>query len=146
MDFCHPERSEFAQTYPNNNVFLTMAWYISQSLLKKPGKYQKPKPQQTKNESIQETSSLGRKESKIQDQSRPSSEEGFVNLMDLCHMKPAELAKHLQKHEGGVVPQGDNVKDDHGSKNSIHGTRHINFASGGGKILGYNFQTPWYGG
>ena len=34
--------------------------------------------------------------------------------MDLCHLKNAELAKHLQKYKGRVVLRGDNVKDEEG--------------------------------
>ena len=38
----------------------------------------------------------------------------FANLMDLCHWKNAELAKHLQKHKGRFVLRGDNVTDEEG--------------------------------
>ena len=34
--------------------------------------------------------------------------------MDLCHLKNAELAKHLQKYKGKDVLWGDNVKDEEG--------------------------------
>ena len=34
--------------------------------------------------------------------------------MDLCHLKNAELVKHLQKYKGRVVLRGDNVKDEEG--------------------------------
>ena len=40
----------------------------------------------------------------------------FANLMDLCHMKKAELAKHLQKYKGRVVLWGGNVKDEEGHR------------------------------
>ena len=32
--------------------------------------------------------------------------------MDACHLKHAELAKHLQKYQSRVVLRGGNVKDD----------------------------------
>ena len=34
--------------------------------------------------------------------------------MDLCHLKNAELVKHLQQYKGRVVLRGDNVKDEEG--------------------------------
>ena len=40
----------------------------------------------------------------------------FANLMDLCHLKSAELAKRLQKCKGRVVLQRDNVKDEEGDR------------------------------
>ena len=38
----------------------------------------------------------------------------FASLMDICHLKNAELAKY-QKYKGRVVLRGDIVKDDSGS-------------------------------
>ena len=35
----------------------------------------------------------------------------FADLMALCFLKNAELAKHLQKYKGRVVLRGDNIKD-----------------------------------
>ena len=40
----------------------------------------------------------------------------FVNLMDPCHLKNAELAKHFQKYMERVVLLGDNVKDEEGHR------------------------------
>ena len=34
--------------------------------------------------------------------------------MDLCHLKNAELAKHLQKYKGRVVLRVENVRDEEG--------------------------------
>ena len=34
--------------------------------------------------------------------------------MDICHLKNAELARHLQKSRERVVLQDDNVKDEEG--------------------------------
>ena len=40
----------------------------------------------------------------------------FASLMDFCHLKTAELAKHLQTHKERVVLQRDNVKDEEGHR------------------------------
>ena len=39
----------------------------------------------------------------------------FASLMDICHLKNAELETKHQKYEGRVVLRGDIVKDDSGS-------------------------------
>ena len=39
----------------------------------------------------------------------------FASLMDLCHLDSSELEPQFQKYKGGVVLQGDIVKDDSGS-------------------------------
>ena len=39
----------------------------------------------------------------------------FASLMDLCHLKNAELEAKHQKYKGRVVLRGDIVKDDPGS-------------------------------
>ena len=39
----------------------------------------------------------------------------FASLMDICHLKNAELEAKHQKYKGGVVLRGDIVKDDSGS-------------------------------
>ena len=38
----------------------------------------------------------------------------FASLMDICHLKNAELEKKHQKYKGRVVLRGDTVKDDSG--------------------------------
>ena len=38
----------------------------------------------------------------------------FGTLMDLCHLKHAELAKGTQKYKGRVVFRGDFAKDEEG--------------------------------
>ena len=38
----------------------------------------------------------------------------FASLMDICHLKNAELEPKLQKYEGRAVLWGDIVKDDSG--------------------------------
>ena len=44
----------------------------------------------------------------------------FASLMDICHLKNAELEAKHQKYKGRVVLRGDIVKDDSGSLHSIH--------------------------
>ena len=39
----------------------------------------------------------------------------FASLMDICHLKSAELEAKHQKYKGRVVLRGDIVKDDSGS-------------------------------
>ena len=39
----------------------------------------------------------------------------FATLMDICHLKNAELDPKYQKYKGRVVLRGDIVKDDSGS-------------------------------
>ena len=39
----------------------------------------------------------------------------FASLMDICHLKNAELEAKHQKYKGRIVPRGDIVKDDSGS-------------------------------
>ena len=39
----------------------------------------------------------------------------FASLMDICHLKNAELEAKHQKYKGRVVLRGDVVKDDSGS-------------------------------
>ena len=39
----------------------------------------------------------------------------FASLMDMCHLKNAELETKHQKYKGRVVLRGDIVKDDSGS-------------------------------
>ena len=56
--------------------------------------------------------------SKIQeiDEARTSSAKvHFASLMDICHLKNAELEAKHQKYKGRVVLRGDIVKDDSGS-------------------------------
>ena len=44
----------------------------------------------------------------------------FASLMDICHLKNAELETKHQKYKGRVVLRGDIVKDDSGVLCSIH--------------------------
>ena len=65
----------------------------------------------------------------------------FASLMDICHLKNAELEAKHQKYKGRVVLRGDVVKDDSGFLCSIHRTRIISITNDSGKSHGYHFQT-----
>ena len=49
----------------------------------------------------------------------------FASLMDICHLKNAELETKHQKYKGRVVLRGDIVKDDSGSYTVFHRARFI---------------------
>ena len=57
----------------------------------------------------------------------------FANLMDLCHLKNAELAKHLQKYKERVALRGDNVKKRRRIQRSIHRARCFSVSQGSGE-------------
>ena len=44
----------------------------------------------------------------------PTREAHFGSLMELCHLKNAELSKQHQRYKGRVVFRGDNVRDKEG--------------------------------
>ena len=44
----------------------------------------------------------------------------FGRLVDLCHLKPAELETAVQKYKGRVVFRGDQVKDETGFLRRLH--------------------------
>ena len=48
-------------------------------------------------------------------QGRQGAKAHFASLMDICHLKNAELETKQQKYKGRVVLRGDFVKDDSGS-------------------------------
>ena len=48
-------------------------------------------------------------------QGRQAQKVHFASLMDICHLKNAELEAKHQKYKGRVVLRGDIVKDDSGS-------------------------------
>ena len=65
----------------------------------------------------------------------------FASLMDICHLKNAELETKHQKHKGRVVLRGDIVKDDSGS--CAVRTRIISITNDSSKRYGYHIQTAW---
>ena len=57
-----------------------------------------------------------RNKSEVIDEARTSGAKvHFASLMDICHLKNAELEAKHQKYKGRVVLRGDIVKDDSGS-------------------------------
>ena len=56
------------------------------------------------------------KSKKVSDEARTSGAKvHFAALMDICHLKNAELEAKYQKYRGRVVLRGDIVEDDSGS-------------------------------
>ena len=56
------------------------------------------------------------KQKKVIDEARTSGEKvHLASLVDICHLKNAELEAKHQKYKGRVVLRGDVVKDDSGS-------------------------------
>ena len=51
----------------------------------------------------------------IEEAKRQNKSVHFGSLMELCHLKHAELEEHLQSYKGRVVFRGDMVKDETGS-------------------------------
>ena len=57
-----------------------------------------------------------RRKTEVIDETRTKGAKGhFASLMDICHLKNAELEAKHQKYKGRVVLRGDIVKDDSGS-------------------------------
>ena len=57
-----------------------------------------------------------RSKSEVIDEARSKGAQvHFASLMDICHLKNAELEAQHQKYKGRVVLRGDTVKDDSGS-------------------------------
>ena len=57
-----------------------------------------------------------RSKKKVIDEARTSGATvHFASLMDICHLKNAEMEAKHQKYKGRVVLRGDVVKDDSGS-------------------------------
>ena len=62
-----------------------------------------------------------RSKSEVIDEARTSGATvHFASLMDICHLKNAELEAKHQKYKGRVVLRGDIVKDDSGSYAVFH--------------------------
>ena len=62
-----------------------------------------------------------RSKSEMMDEARTKGAKvHFTSLMDICHLKNAELETKHQNYKGRVVLRGDIVKDDSGSYASSH--------------------------
>ena len=64
----------------------------------------------------------------------------FASLMDIRHLKNAELETKHQKYKGRVVLRGDIVKDDSGSY-AVFTEQGISITNDGSKSHGYHIQT-----
>ena len=67
----------------------------------------------------------------------------FASLMDLCHLKNAELEAKHQKHKGRIVLRGDIVKDDSGSYAVFTEQGSFSITNDGCKSHRYHFQIAW---
>ena len=61
------------------------------------------------------TKQVGNKSDVIDEARTKGAKVQFASLMDICHLKNAELETKHQKYKGRVVLRGDIVKDDSGS-------------------------------
>ena len=64
----------------------------------------------------------------------------FASLMDICHLKNAELEAKHEKYKGRVVLRGDIVKDDSGSYAVFTEQRSSASQMTAAKIYGYHLQ------
>ena len=67
----------------------------------------------------------------------------FASLMDICHLKSAELEAQHQKYKGRVVLRGDIVKDDSGSYAVFTEIRIFSISNDSSKDHGYHLQIAW---
>ena len=67
----------------------------------------------------------------------------FASLMDICHLKNAELEAKHQKYKGRVGLRGDIVKDDSGSYAVLTEQGSSAFPNDSSKSHGYHLQTAW---
>ena len=67
----------------------------------------------------------------------------FASLMDLCHLKNAELEAKHQKYKGRIVLRGDIVKDDSGSYAVFTEQGSFSITNDGCKSHRYHFQIAW---
>ena len=85
-----------------------------------------------------------RSESEVIDETRTKVVKvHFASLMDICHLKNAELEAKHQKYKGRVVLRGDIVKDDSGSYAMFIEQGSSASQNDGSKSHGYHLQTAW---
>ena len=96
-------------------------WFTNLCLSLKPKKFQQQRQQWTRNGKNWRKFRRGTwQKSKVRKrwsmkQGRRALQFIFASLMDICHLKNAELEAKHQKYKGRVVLRGDIVKDDSGS-------------------------------
>ena len=96
-------------------------WFTNWFLCPKPWKFMQQKQQWTRNGENWRTFRRGtwrksevRKRWSIEARTK-GAKVHFASLMDICHLKNAELETKHQKYKGRIVLRGDIVKDDSGS-------------------------------
>ena len=76
--------------------------------------------EQARNDSSMETGNIKSNKEVVLEAQRDKKKVHFATLMDICHLKNAELEPKLQKYKGRVVLRGDFVKDDSGAYCSFY--------------------------
>ena len=76
-------------------------------------------------------------------QGRQGAKVHFASLMDMCHLKNAELEAKHQKYKGRVVLRGDIVKDDSGAYAVFTEQGSSASQMTAAKSHGYHLQTAW---
>ena len=85
-----------------------------------------------------------RSKKKVIDEARTSGATvHFASLMDICHLKNAELEAKHQKFKGRVVLRGDIVKDDSGSYAVFTEQGSSASPNDSSKNHGYHLQIAW---
>ena len=92
-------------------------WCTNLFLCREPWKFPQQKQQWTRNGKNWRKFRRGiRSKKEVIDEGRTKGAKvHFASLMDICHLKNAELGAKHQKYKGRVVLRGDIVKDDSGS-------------------------------
>ena len=67
----------------------------------------------------------------------------FASLVDMCHLKNAEVEAKQQKYKGRVVLRGDIVKDDSGSYAVFTEQGSSASQKTAAKSHGYHLQIAW---
>ena len=83
-----------------------------------------------------------RSKKEVIDEARtPGAKVHFASLMDMCHLKSAELEAEYQKYKGRVVFRGVIVKDDSEACAVFYRAKIISISNDGSKSHGYHIQT-----
>ena len=115
--FCKPHEDHVA----GDNSLQHYNWYTNLFLCLIQWRYPQQKQQWKKNgEKLEKIPAWDltkvRSKSEVIDEARTKGAKvHFASLMDICHLKNAELETKHQKYKGRVVLRGDIVKDDSGS-------------------------------
>ena len=84
-----------------------------------------------------------RSQSEVIDEARTKGTKvHFASLMQICHLKNADLETKHQKYKGRFVLRSDIVKDD-SSSYAVFTEQIISISNDGSKSHGYHLQTAW---